>query len=282
VQEFYSTKSLSSFIAQSKLNNLSIGFVPTMGALHEGHLSLIKAANASCDISVVSIFVNPAQFNDPKDLAKYPRTLEKDLELLKSVSCTAVFIPTIEDVYPYSYSPLNLNVSPVDEVMEGKHRPGHFQGVMNVVHQLFDFVQPTRAFFGRKDFQQVAVIKAMVHKLGLPIQVVMCDTFREASGLAMSSRNLLLSEHQKQVAANIYKTLTYGKSLVPLFSPTEVNQQMVAFFKAFDELVLEYIEIVHPETLLPLEESWVFGATACIVAHCGHVRLIDNLELVQE
>lgn len=282
MQEFYSTKSLSFFRDQINKKNLSVGFVPTMGALHKGHLSLIQAANDSCDVSVVSIFVNPTQFNDPKDLEKYPRTLEKDLDLLRSVNCNAVFIPNTAEIYPEDYSPLDLNISPIDEVMEGKHRPGHFQGVMNVVYQLFDFVRPDQAFFGRKDFQQVAVIKAMVKKLSLPVEIIMCDTYREPSGLAMSSRNLLLSDNDKQTAANIYKTLSYGKSLVQQFSPLQTAQKMISFFEKFKQLELEYIEIVHPETLLALDNVWVPGATACIVARCGQVRLIDNLELIKE
>lgn len=259
--------------------NKKIGFVPTMGALHEGHLSLITKAKETCDLVVASIFVNPTQFNNPADLDKYPRMPEEDAALLESVGCDFLFLPTTESIYPEGYEHLKMDLAPLDEVMEGKYRPGHFAGVIDVVSRLFDIVKPTHAFFGRKDFQQVMIIKYMTKKLNLPIEIVVGETIREQSGLAMSSRNLRLSEQQKQQATVIYETLSFGKEMAPFLSPQEVLIEMISILEV-SPLELEYLEIVDAETLLPLTDFWLPGATACVVAYCGEVRLIDNLELV--
>jgi len=259
--------------------NKKIGFVPTMGALHEGHLSLITKAKETCDLVVASIFVNPTQFNNPADLDKYPRMPEEDAALLESVGCDFLFLPTTESIYPEGYEHLKMDLAPLDEVMEGKYRPGHFAGVIDVVSRLFDIVKPTHAFFGRKDFQQVMIIKYMTKKLNLTIEIVVGETIREQSGLAMSSRNLRLSEQQKQQATVIYETLSFGKEMAPFLSPQEVLIEMISIIEA-STLELEYLEIVDAETLLPLTDFWLPGATACVVAYCGEVRLIDNLELV--
>lgn len=257
----------------------TIGFVPTMGALHEGHLSLIEKAKATCDVVVASIFVNPTQFNKAADLDKYPRMPDEDVALLESVGCDFLFLPTTNTMYPVGYEHLKMDLSPLDEVMEGKYRPGHFAGVVDVVSRLFDIVKPTHAFFGRKDFQQVMIIKYMTKKLNLPIEIVVGDTIREQSGLAMSSRNLRLTEQQKQQASVIYETLSFGKEMAPFLSPQEVLVEMISILEA-STLELEYLEIVDVETLLPLTDFWLPGATACVVAYSGEVRLIDNLELV--
>ena len=259
--------------------NKKIGFVPTMGALHEGHLSLITKAKETCDLVVASIFVNPTQFNNPADLDKYPRMPEEDAALLESVGCDFLFLPTTESIYPEGYEHLKMDLAPLDEVMEGKYRPGHFAGVIDVVSRLFDIVKPTHAFFGRKDFQQVMIIKYMTKKLNLTIEIVVGETIREQSGLAMSSRNLRLTEQQKQQATVIYETLSFGKEMAPFLSPQEVLLEMISILEA-SPLELEYLEIVDAETLLPLTDFWLPGATACVVAYCGEVRLIDNLELV--
>lgn len=259
--------------------NKKIGFVPTMGALHEGHLSLITKAKETCDLVVASIFVNPTQFNNPADLDKYPRMPEEDAALLESVGCDFLFLPTTESIYPEGYEHLKMDLAPLDEVMEGKYRPGHFAGVIDVVSRLFDIVKPTHAFFGRKDFQQVMIIKYMTKKLNLTIEIVVGETIREQSGLAMSSRNLRLTEQQKQQATVIYETLSFGKEMAPFLSPQEVLLEMISILEV-SPLELEYLEIVDAETLLPLTDFWLPGATACVVAYCGEVRLIDNLELV--
>ncbi len=268
---------------QSELNSyqnqgLQIGFVPTMGALHQGHISLVQQSQKQCDITVVSIFVNPTQFNNPEDLVKYPRTIESDLNLLKNIHCDIIFTPSVEEIYPKNYQEIQLDLGFLAKTMEGKFRPGHFDGVVNVVNRLFDIVKPNKAFFGLKDFQQVAVIKFMVEQLQIPVEIVACPTLRENGGLAMSSRNLRLSEQNKQEALMLFKTLDFAKTLKSNNqSPKEVQKLSIEYFNK-SNLELEYFEIVNPLTLEPLENDWVEDATACIVAYCNGVRLIDNLQ----
>jgi pantoate--beta-alanine ligase len=281
VHLIHTIEALKTILKGKASTSTKIGFVPTMGALHEGHLSLIKQAKEECDLVVCSIFVNPTQFNNPADLIKYPRTEEKDVELLQSIDCDIVFIPDVKEIYPYYPNQttfIEINLSPLDEVMEGSSRPGHFNGVANIVYRLFDIVKPNKAYFGQKDFQQVSILHYMVKELKLPIELVVMPTFREKSGLAMSSRNMRLSEKQSQDAVIIFQTLQFGKSISSEFSPQEVKNKMIAFFEK-GNLTLDYLEIVHPETLSSLEEKWVFGAVACIAAFCGEVRLIDNMPL---
>ena len=271
-------------VLQQHLNEIrsaakTIGFVPTMGALHDGHVSLIHQAKKETDVVIASIFVNPTQFNNPDDLTNYPRMQEEDIALLQKNNCDCVFIPDVQTMYPDDFSEITLNLSPLDQVMEGKHRPGHFKGVINVVKRFFDMIQPDVAFFGNKDFQQVAIIKAMTTKLKLPIRIVGCPTLREENGLALSSRNLRLSDQQRQEATAIYQTLTIGKKVANYFTPEQTLNEMISHFN-HTSLKLEYLEIVDPTTLLPLTHHWVPGATACIVAYCGDVRLIDNLALI--
>ena len=262
-----------------KKNGAKIGFVPTMGALHNGHISLVKESNNQCDITIVSIYVNPTQFNNSSDLEHYPRTLEKDLLLLEKEKCDIVFTPSNEEIYPNNFDKISLNLGQLAEIMEGKFRPGHFEGVVNVVYRLFDIVKPNKAFFGLKDFQQVAVIKYMVKELNLPVEIIPCPTLREDGGLAMSSRNLRLSEQDKANALILFKTLDFAKSLTKQGrSPREVQKEAITFFKT-SNLELEYFEIVDPLTLTSLENEWVNNSTACIVAYCKDVRLIDNIEL---
>lgn len=262
-----------------KSEGKTIGFVPTMGALHYGHISLVKSATSQCDITIVSVFVNPTQFNNPEDLVNYPRTLEADIELLSEIDCDLVFAPSVEEMYPENSLPIQLDLGKLAEVMEGKYRPGHFDGVVNVVNRLFDIVKPNKAFFGLKDFQQVSVIRFMTNTLKLPIEIVACPTLREASGLAMSSRNTRLSEIEKEDALIIYKSLVFAKELAKCSNPEIVKKEVIEFFNQ-GKLVLEYFEIVNPITLESLGAEWMPSATACIVAYCGDVRLIDNMKLV--
>lgn len=276
---FSTVDELKNHLNQVRLTGKRIGFVPTMGALHAGHISLIKEAKKETDFVVASIFVNPTQFNNADDLKNYPRMQDKDIELLQAHSCDAVFIPDVETIYPENYSTIKLDLSPLDTVMEGKYRPGHFDGVVNVVYRLFDIVEPQKAFFGNKDFQQVAIIKAMTKKVNLPIQIIGCPTLREKNGLALSSRNLRLSEQQQTEALALYQTLVLGEKIASYLSPKETLKEMIQHF-AQSSLKLEYLEIVDPNTLLPLTDFWVPGATACIVAFCGEVRLIDNMTLL--
>lgn len=272
-------EALQKILQKHLISNKKIGFVPTMGALHEGHISLIKRALTENEVVIASIFVNPTQFNNPSDLEKYPRTPIEDIQRLENSGCHIAFLPDVDTIYPKDFNAPQVNLGSLDKVMEGKHRPGHFQGVVTVVYRLFDIVKPTNAYFGRKDFQQVAIIKAMKKVLNLPVNVIECPTLRDEKGLALSSRNLLLSQDHIKTAYHIYETLSYGKSLVGTATPVEAKQLMVDYFAA-SKMELEYIEIVHPSTLIELSDKWVEGATACIVAYCGKVRLIDNLELV--
>lgn len=260
----------------------TIGFVPTMGALHKGHISLIEKAKEQCDFVVCSIFVNPTQFNNPIDLEKYPSTLEKDIELLSQVACDFVFVPSVNEIYPNypgNTKFIELDLQGLDKVMEGASRPGHFDGVVNVVYRLFDIVQPHYAFFGQKDFQQLCIIKHMVKSLKLPVQIIEIPTLREISGLAMSSRNMRLSEQQRDEAALLYKVLSFGKENFLSYSPFALRNKMAELF-AQGTLQLDYLEIVEPIRLQNLSNKWMAGAQACIAAYCGEVRLIDNVRLI--
>ena len=269
---------LQEHISKLKSEGKTVGFIPTMGALHYGHISLVSLGMRQCDVTVVSVFVNPTQFNNPDDLLKYPRTLESDVALLSSINCGIVFAPTVEEMYPKNRKAIQLDLGNLANLMEGKFRPGHFDGVVDVVSRLFEIVNPTKAFFGLKDFQQVSVIRFMTSKLNFPVEIIACPTLRETSGLAMSSRNMRLSETEKEDALHIYKSLLLAKELSASNSPLEVKEKAIEFFET-GKLKLEYLEIVDPITLESLTSEWVAGATACIVAYCGEVRLIDNLQL---
>lgn len=273
---FTTQKELKSYLKHHK--NDDVGFVPTMGALHKGHLSLIKKAKLESDLVICSIFVNPTQFNDPKDFEKYPTTHESDIELLKTVGCHVLYLPeNVEDVYLYE-KPINIQLGKIAEVMEGENRPGHFDGVMQVVKLLFDIVTPTKAFFGFKDFQQYCIIKKMVTELGLTIDIVGCDIVREESGLAMSSRNTLLSEVEKEDALIISRTLQYLQANCKAGSA--VNLLAECKDKLNTKSKLEYLVIADIETLEPvvvLEKNKKYRAF--VVAHVGNVRLIDNIEI---
>lgn len=256
----------------------TVGFVPTMGALHHGHLSLVKKAQEECDVVVVSIFVNPTQFNNAEDLEKYPRTLKKDVQLLNTLGQVIVFAPTEKEIYPSDFKEINLDLGQLETVMEGAFRPGHFHGVINVVKRLFDIVQPTKAFFGWKDFQQVAVINFMAKMLNLPLEIVGCEIYREPSGLASSSRNARLSDQQKEDALILIQSLRKAQELSASKS-VEETIEMVSTDIENSPLKIEYFAIVNPETLQPIQ-NWMPGARGCVAAYCGEVRLIDNIELI--
>lgn len=275
----YSIDALKENLEPLRNKGLKIGFAPTMGALHDGHISLVKAAKEECDVVIVSIFVNPTQFNNTEDLKLYPRQEDKDLELLTQNDCDFVYLPTAEEIYPPDYEEVKVDLDTIENTMEGEHRPGHFNGVVNVVSRLFKIVQPTKAYFGRKDFQQVAVVKEMNRQLKLPVEIVTVETKRDPSGLAMSSRNLRLSEQELEKAVVISQVLNKGKSWANSYSPAVTRQKMIEYFEQ-TSLKLEYLQIVHPDTLNDLNQYWVSGATACIAAYCGDVRLIDNMELI--
>lgn len=266
-------EALSPFREQGR----SIGFVPTMGALHAGHVSLVKQCVADNDVSVVSIFVNPTQFNDKNDLIHYPRTLDADLGLLQPVGVTVVFAPGVEDVYPEEDT-RQFDFGTLDKVMEGKHRPGHFNGVAQVVSRLFDLVKPKRAYFGEKDFQQVAIIRAMVRQLNLPVEIVAMPIVREADGLALSSRNARLTAEQRKLAVKISEALTKSRNFAPSSSVADTIKQVVSDIDSNEGLQVEYFEIVDGNSLQSISE-WqnTDYAVGCITVFCGEVRLIDNI-----
>ncbi len=269
---------LQAIISGQKKTGLSIGFVPTMGALHEGHLSLVNKAGRESGFVVVSIFVNPTQFNDKGDLERYPRDLQKDLNLLSSTSCQLVFAPEPEEIYPEPDT-RQFNFGSLEEVMEGKFRPGHFNGVAQVVSRLFDIVQPDKAFFGQKDFQQLAIINEMVRKMKYDVEIVACPIIREEDGLAMSSRNMLLSSEQRKNAAHISATLFEARNKTLEMTVEELRNWVINRIDENEYLNTEYFEIVDENTLLRLK-NWEtsVGKVGCIAVHCGKIRLIDNME----
>ena len=274
----HTVQELRTELDAQRLAGKKIGFVPTMGALHEGHASLVKLAVAENDVVVVSDFVNPTQFNDQNDLLKYPRTLEADCELLEKVGAHYVFAPSVEEIYPepdtrqFSYAPL-------DTVMEGKFRPGHFNGVCQVVSKLFMMVEPHCAYFGEKDFQQLAIIREMVKQMNFPIRIVGCPIVRESDGLALSSRNARLSDVQRVQALNISKTLFASKEYAATHTVEETQAFVEQAIAASEGLELEYFEIVDGLTLQKIA-GWddTDYAVGCITVFCGEVRLIDNIK----
>ena len=260
----------------------TIGFVPTMGALHAGHASLVKQACAENAVCVVSVFVNPTQFNNKEDLLKYPRNINKDAELLADLGVDFVFAPTPEEMYTQEemQQEFSFDFAGLDQVMEGKMRPGHFNGVVQVVSRLFDLIQPTRAYFGEKDFQQLAIIHHMVERSSLSerytgLKIVDCPIVREASGLAMSSRNERLSSEEKQTAVTISQTLFASLQWAKTASVKEVQQRVIDTINAVDGLEVEYYEIVDKNTLQSTD-NWD-NAVGCVTVYCGPVRLIDNI-----
>ena len=277
MQVLKSKNELVSLIDSYKKEGKTIGFVPTMGALHNGHLSLVKECKKNSDVTVVSIFVNPTQFNDLEDLKRYPRTLDKDTELLKSVNCDLVFAPSVEEIYPEPDT-RKFDFGYIESVMEGAKRPGHFNGVGQVVSRLFDIVQPDKAFFGMKDFQQVAIIKNMVKQLNYNIQIVPCPIIREESGLALSSRNTLLDEDHKKNAPHIYATLKKARNLASQMNVSELKKWIADEINNNPYLETEYVEIVD-DTTLKVVENWSEEGTkvACIAVYAGKIRLIDNI-----
>ena len=266
---------LQNKLEQAHRTHQTIGLVPTMGALHEGHLSLIQRARKENDLCVVSVFVNPTQFNNAEDLEKYPRTLEQDLQLVSDYA-DIVFAPSVEEVYRVPATE-QYDFGPVAEVMEGPARPGHFNGVGIIVKRLFDWVQPTRAYFGEKDFQQIAVIKTLVRQCGLNLQIVPCPIVREASGLALSSRNRRLTEEERATAANIYRILKASTQLKTT-NTQEIRKFVEEEINKYDLFRLEYYEIVDDETLQPVADlNDSHGVVGCITVWANQVRLIDNI-----
>lgn len=272
---------METFVANAHKKGQSIGFVPTMGALHAGHISLVERAVADNDMAVVSVFVNPTQFNNLDDLATYPRDEESDFKLLAQAGISVAFAPQVDEIYPGGVEnrrKKTFNLGFASSVMEGKYRPGHFQGVAEVVSRLFGIVRPTRAYFGEKDFQQIAVIRNMVETEDINVEIVPCPIKRGDDGLALSSRNALLTPAQRSVAPEIHRVLAQSVEYAKEHSVKATHDTVVEQINAVPEMQVEYYEIVDGRTLLPVEEwnesPWVVG---CITVYCGKVRLIDNI-----
>lgn len=281
---FNTKANLEEALAAARTEGKKIGLVPTMGALHAGHASLVKRSVSENDVTVVSVFVNPTQFNDKNDLKNYPRTLDADCQLLESLGATYVFAPSVEEVYPEPDT-RTFSYPPIDSVMEGPRRPGHFNGVCQIVSKLFYMVQPDRAYFGEKDFQQIAVIRAMVADLKLPIELRPCPIVREESGLALSSRNALLTEAEKRTAVCISQALKTSVDFAKNHTVAETHDLVVGALNATKGLEVEYFEIVNGITLQPVT-SWDDAPyiVGCITVYCGQrpVRLIDNIKYKEE
>lgn len=275
-------KELQALLSEYRSASKSVGLVPTMGALHAGHASLVDRSVAENDVTVVSIFLNPTQFNDKTDLEKYPRTLEADCQLLEEHGATIAFAPSVSEVYPEPDTRM-FSYPPTDSVMEGAFRPGHFNGVCQIVSKLFTYVDADRAYFGEKDFQQIAVIRRMVDDLKFRVQIVPCPVIREESGLARSSRNTLLSEEERQTAANIYRIMKQSLPMVETATVAEVHDYVVNEINAVPGLEVQYYSIVDGETLADVK-SWdeADHIVGCITVYCGAapIRLIDHIKYV--
>ena len=277
MQIFYSINSLQDFLKSQRKMGRSIGLVPTMGALHKGHLSLIDASKIQNDLTVCSIFVNPTQFNNQQDLAVYPRTLEADCQMLESVNCDVVFSPNAQDIYP-TLPNLKFDFGDLERVMEGKFRLGHFNGVGIVVSKLFNIIQPDNAYFGQKDLQQCAIINRLVKDLSYNLKLNVCPTQRETDGLAMSSRNRNLTPEQRKIAPAIYKSLQKAVELLKNKNSSEsVKLLIVNQLDNIEGIKVEYFEISDFETLQPINELSEGKTALCIAAFMGKTRLIDNI-----
>ena len=274
-----SKKTLIDYVERQREMGKKIGFAPTMGALHQGHLSLYKAAKKENDEVISSIFVNPTQFNNPDDFQKYPKTLEKDLELLEKAGVDAVYVPNVEEMYPDGLNSKKYDFDGLENEMEGKYRPGHFDGVGTIVEELFRQVQPHNAYFGEKDYQQLAIIKKMVEKTKLPVKIHEVPTLREEDGLAMSSRNVRLTETQRKEATIIYETLVKAKEWFKVLSVEEIKLRVLEIFRN-SNFELEYFVIADEKTLKETDYFYKDkNYRAFIVAYADTVRLIDNMHL---
>ncbi len=274
------TARLRQAVADARAKGLTIGLVPTMGALHAGHISLVERARRECDFVVVSVFVNPTQFNNPDDLRTYPRTLEADCTLLRSAGVDVAFTPSVEEMYPEPDTRV-FDLGPVANVMEGAMRPGHFNGVAQVVSRLFILANPHKAYFGEKDFQQIAVIRRMTATEGFDIEIVDCPICREPDGLALSSRNVRLSPEQRAQAPAIHRILADSVRMrAEGRTPRETESHVAEAIGNEPGMKLEYYQIVHPVTLMPLGDRWPEGepAVGCITVWMGDVRMIDNIK----
>ncbi|MCR5780593.1 MAG: pantoate--beta-alanine ligase [Bacteroidaceae bacterium] len=279
MKTIHTIQELRAELSAARAAGKSVGLVPTMGALHAGHASLVRRSVSENDVTVVSIFLNPTQFNDKNDLARYPRTLEADCRLLEECGAQIAFAPSVEEVYPEPDT-RHFSYPPTDSVMEGAMRPGHFNGVCQIVSKLFMFVEPDRAYFGEKDFQQIAVIRRMVADLGFKLQIVPCPVVREADGLAMSSRNTLLAPAERAIAPQIYAALSASRDFAKSHSVAQTREYVEARINAIEGLEVEYYSIVDADSLADVT-NWNDAASVvgCITVYCGSkpIRLIDHI-----
>lgn len=274
---------LQKYLNSLKSRGLQVGFIPTMGALHKGHESLIARSKAENEVTIASIFVNPTQFNDAKDLNKYPRTPERDVEMLTEAGCDVLFMPEASEIYPQGTTPsVKFNFGKLDKVLEGTFRPGHFDGMAQVVHRLLDIIKPNRLYMGQKDFQQFTIVASMLEQTKSKTELIMCEIVREKDGLAMSSRNTRLSPEDRIKATLIYKTLHEAADMVGEYSPADIQKIAVGKLRLEQDFKLEYFEIIDGRTLLPIRlfEDTDF-AVAVTAVWVGDVRLIDNMILKQ-
>ena len=274
----HTIKDLQAELTVLRAQGKKVGLVPTMGALHVGHASLVKRSVSENGVTVVSVFVNPTQFNDKNDLAKYPRTLDADCRLLEDCGAAFAFAPSVEEMYPQPDT-REFSYAPLDTVMEGAFRPGHFNGVCQIVSKLFDAIQPDRAYFGEKDFQQLAIIREMVRQMNYKLEIVGCPIVREEDGLALSSRNKRLSAQERENALNISRTLFKSRTFATSHTVSETQKMVEEAIEAAPGLRLEYFEIVDGNTLQKVN-SWEDSqyVVGCITVFCGEVRLIDNIK----
>ncbi|MBS1763639.1 MAG: pantoate--beta-alanine ligase [Bacteroidetes bacterium] len=269
---------LQEAVSDFKKQHLTVGFVPTMGALHQGHISLTQRAKAENNVVVVSIFINPMQFNNADDFKKYPVTTESDLAMLSEAGCHLVFLPSADEVYTAHEAPLVFDLEMLDKVMEGEFRPGHFQGVITVVNKFFNWIKPDKAYFGEKDFQQLAVIRKMSTALHPDMEIIGCPTLREKNGLAMSSRNRRLSEQERKDASVIYESISLLTELKSSLDVSAAKNQVINSIQSVQPFKVEYLDIVNADTLISLSQ-WTESSPmrACIAVWCNEVRLIDNV-----
>ncbi len=277
---FSGIPAISEFLSKERKKGKSIGFVPTMGALHEGHLSLIRRSICENDLTASSVFVNPIQFNDKKDLENYPRILDKDLKILEKAGCDVVFAPKDEEMYPNGETgSIGIDLGYLDKILEGKFRPGYFKGVAIVVKKLLEIIEPHKAYFGKKDYQQFLVISQMVKKFTLPVEIVPCPIIREPDGLAMSSRNMRMTICERKIAPLIFEVLSGVKEKAGTIPVKKLKEWAVNNINKNPAFVVEYIEIADKSTLLPLE-NWKSKENAIVLAavNLNEIRLIDNVE----
>jgi pantoate--beta-alanine ligase len=277
---FPGIRAIREYLGNARQKGKTIGFVPTMGALHEGHLSLIRRSTAENDLTVCSVFVNPIQFNNKKDLENYPRNLDCDMEMLEKAGCDAVFAPGEEEMYPGGYTQsIGIDFGYLDNILEGKFRPGHFKGVAIVVKKLFGITEPDRAYFGKKDYQQLLVISEMVKILNIPVEIIPCTIIRESDGLAMSSRNMRLTAVERKIAPMIYETLSGVKEKAGSMTPDRLKEWAINKIAENKAFAVEYIEIADKTTLLTVED-WKAKENAIVLAavKLNEIRLIDNIE----